>query len=694
MKKLLKIIGILVLVFVIIVSIAITMMMTMVDQKAIKSRVSAIVQEKTGRQLMMQGQFTWSFFPWLGFKINDVKLSNNQIFKNTEFVHIGELDVRVRLMPLISKRVEVDKFVLKNVDLTLIKNRAGYSDWQDLTQVVNLNTTQTNNQSALDIITIGNIEVQNGHIIWQNQQTNQKFEITKLNFVSNNINFSDPFSVQSSFSFKNYTPAISGDVQIQSKITLDFKNKHYLLHDVTVNGTLLNDGIVVTPLDFSGAADISADLTQQVLTIDKLHFKLADMVAVGSAKGMAIIDAPKFTGSLDIAKFDATSLFHALGLNTSSDAWSNTAFKLNFETTSKFLKLPLVSAQIGDMKLQGNGSYSHFDDKIVAFNIDINKLDFDRLAVKSKVQTPVVAKVTAKKSAVIAAKAKSKTDSDNVLLDAVRAIQLIGNLRVGNLKTNKIDLTDINVAVDGNHGLIACNPLSANFYKGKISGTAAIDLRNSVPVLTIKSTITGSSLQQLLVDFAAFDKVSGVMSINSNLTAKGDNGAAIMRSLNGTGKLNIENGVYRGMDIAYQVRKAHAIINQKPLPQESQPPQTNFGRVTANFVLNNSVLSTHDLLIQAADFSAKGQGSANLLSQSIDFQLTASSPTDKSFYVPIKITNTFANPQVRPDMGAIAQHVVEGAVKQQLQKQIEKQLKDKNLQENVLKALPLDKLFK
>jgi AsmA protein len=80
---------------------------------------------------------------------------------------------------------------------------------------------------------------------------------------------------------------------------------------------------------------------------------------------------------------------------------------------------------------------------------------------------------------------------------------------------------------------------------------------------------------------------------------------------------------------------------------------------------------TKDLSIASPMLRVTGRGSTNLANQGIDLNLLASlmeSPGASIVDVPLKLTGTFANPTVRPDLDAFAK----GQLKQKLEDLLEK----------------------
>jgi uncharacterized protein involved in outer membrane biogenesis len=150
---------------------------------------------------------------------------------------------------------------------------------------------------------------------------------------------------------------------------------------------------------------------------------------------------------------------------------------------------------------------------------------------------------------------------------------------------------------------------------------------------------------------------------------------AILKNLNGSGKVLIKNGMLQGINIPYILRTADSLIYKKPLPQKTSNA-TNFGNLTASFTIKNGILTNKDLFMDAPEFQATGQGIANLINQQLNYHIKATKIKEdqtKPLLVPIKITGTFSNPKYRPDINY--------AVKQAGQKVVEQIISGKDIKD-------------
>src|SRR3990172_11820240 len=382
-KKTIKIIVIFMMVIGVFIAGATALFVATVNQDTIKNKVIQLVHDKTGRELKIAGDIGWTFFPWLGIKIQNVSLSDSANFKNDIFAKADEVGVSVKLLPLIFGRIEADHLTLKDFDLRLIRNSLGVGNWQDLL-TFNHDTSPADiaKDSSLHPVkfTIGSIAVDNGSVLWQNQQTNKKIKIDKLSLRCKNVNFGRPFSIKTSFYLVSLNSILDGNVGASAQLKLDVDKELYVLKNLQLMGKLKNEAIAKS-FDFSGNADVEIDLKKQNFLAENLKLTIASAVTTGSLRGTHIIDAPNFSGNLALYDSDPKTLMQLFGINVYSKDWTRAALKIDLMTSPGVVKLLAIDAKLGDMALQGNLVYAANQ---TAFNFSLNKIDFDAIAEKNK----------------------------------------------------------------------------------------------------------------------------------------------------------------------------------------------------------------------------------------------------------------------------------------------------------------------
>ncbi|HED18025.1 MAG TPA: AsmA family protein, partial [Gammaproteobacteria bacterium] len=79
-----------------------------VNPNDFKDEIAAAVKSETGRTLSIEGDIELSVFPWLGLDVGPVSLSNAAGFSARPFASMKAVQVRIKLLPLLSKELEMD----------------------------------------------------------------------------------------------------------------------------------------------------------------------------------------------------------------------------------------------------------------------------------------------------------------------------------------------------------------------------------------------------------------------------------------------------------------------------------------------------------------------------------------------------------------------------------------------------------
>ncbi|MAC46932.1 MAG: hypothetical protein CMI12_08770, partial [Oceanospirillum sp.] len=87
--------------------------------------------EKAGVPLQLNGDIEVTVFPWLGASIEGVKvLHPDNRDAQQPFAEVNQAGVKLKLMPLLSGNVEVDRIVLDGLYADLEVDKNGQGNWQ------------------------------------------------------------------------------------------------------------------------------------------------------------------------------------------------------------------------------------------------------------------------------------------------------------------------------------------------------------------------------------------------------------------------------------------------------------------------------------------------------------------------------------------------------------------------------------
>ena len=121
--------GLIALVALILIAVAI-----FVNPNDYKVRIAREVKASTGRDLILQGDIKLSVFPWIALKLGPLSLGNPEGFDAEPFLSLQHAALRVKLLPLLRKELQVGMIEIDGLDLRLQRNAAGKGNWEDFGQ--------------------------------------------------------------------------------------------------------------------------------------------------------------------------------------------------------------------------------------------------------------------------------------------------------------------------------------------------------------------------------------------------------------------------------------------------------------------------------------------------------------------------------------------------------------------------------
>jgi len=212
-------------------------------------------------------------------------------------------------------------------------------------------------------------------------------------------------------------------------------------------------------------------------------------------------------------------------------------------------------------------------------------------------------------------------------------------------------------------------------------------MRPAVPRLTMDEHMSGIDIARLMKEYADSERLSGKGNLDVKLAASGRNGDALLKTLTGTISTNLVDGAVEGIDVWYAIAQAQSLIQKRQLAAVTNTRRTAFDTFRASADVVDGVATTRDLAIASQLLQIKGQGSTSLVTQALDYTITTTvlkTPPGADegtaqlarATIPVRITGTFADPKIRPDLAGMAKERVRQEVEKK-KDEVREKVKDK-----------------
>lgn len=522
-----------------------------IDPNDYRDEITQVVNQQTGRELQI-GEMKLSLFPHLGLSLQNAQLSNAKGFDQTPFVAVKEVSVGVAILPLLHKQLQVDALTLYGLKLHLQRNAQGVTNWDDLAKSSAEEHHEDRHKEDADdkgnplaklaALNIGGLDIQDSEIVWQDDQAQQRVQLSPFTLTSGAVTLNEFFDLDLSMQTEVSQPQLKVHTQLHAQIKLQ-SDGLIQVRDLKQTNRLNSGSLpfeqVTTDLAVN---ELTFGLQNQQLSLPavKLHydFKGAQDFALSQSQGELSLNGVGF----DLQSQQLQSGPIQLKAEAKGSQLPNGEAKLNL-SAQPALDLKAQTASLKDLQLETLNTRLNADVNVTELTdgakinakAELLPTDLRVLLKQLGLQIEAVDKMSdAKALTAFGAQINASYDTTKQALNASKIhVKLDDSTLSGNASLAGFDRP--NIAFNLNLDKINLNrylpPKAAKPQETKETAPAAEDVEIPLPKellrkLTVNGTVTAGSVQ--------FDKLNPQ---NIVATLKGKNGVYDLNPL----KMNIFN---------------------------------------------------------------------------------------------------------------------------------------------------------
>jgi len=647
----------------------------LVNPNAYKSRLVAVVQESTGRELSLAGDVKLALFPRVALELGPATLGNPPGFGDEPFLAFRHAAVRVKLWPLLHEQLELAGVVIDGLNLRLRKNEEGVGNWENVAGAAETAPPlkgHSGGDVGQSLRHLAGIRVTDGTVSYQN------VAITKLQLEFGALADNGVVPVSTAFDVdlgpSDAHPGGDGkdahaSVNGKFAVSADSAGRRLRVAAVSLSGLASRPGgNQPTHWEMSAPA-IEVNLDEHSADAPAFALRYLGAQVTGDLKAQRHADDWGVNGSVALAPLLVREVLPRLGIAVpriqDPRALSELTANLDFAYDARGAHFNKIQAHLDDSQIHGSVAVSSGDRKSVTFDLAVDQIDADRYLTPKGGAGGADGQRQANET-------KSRTDSAAKTDGSATMPDLDGALSVATLHIAHLNMTSVKLGIDAKDDVIHLFPAQALIDGGRYSGDILYDRHGDIPRLSLDEHLAEVDMHRLIGDAAGRSRLSGRGTVSLKADAQGNDGAALLKSLNGHFEANLENGAIEGVDLSHEFGIVQALLTRRPASGGEDTRRTKFDTFRMSADIANGVATTKDLAIGSQALRVTGEGSTNLSSKAVNFELLASisTPTAAIDNIPLRITGTYTDPTVRPDLDKL----VKGELKQRLQDVVHDQL--------------------
>jgi uncharacterized protein involved in outer membrane biogenesis len=252
--------------------IGIVLVISTLDVNQYKGEITQIVEDTTGRKLLIDGDigFKISLIPTV--VIEDVKFANASWGSKPDMLTLGKFEVQVSLMPLLSGNIQVNRVILLAPEILLETDKKGKGNWVlDIEQAEEKAAPSSESSTPLPAIIISEVHIENASITYKDGVTGKETRVVIENVVLESDSFNDPLSLLAKIAYQEIPVKIEGTLGSVNQL---MANENYPV-DLEIDASdarISLHGQVAKPMEAKG---LDLELGFNIESLSKLS-KLAE----------------------------------------------------------------------------------------------------------------------------------------------------------------------------------------------------------------------------------------------------------------------------------------------------------------------------------------------------------------------------------------------------------------------------------
>ncbi len=364
-------------------------LVTTVDPNKFKPQISQKVESLTGRKLVLAGDIAWQFYPWVGVTLNDFSLSNRSGFTPENMLEAAQVDVQLKVVPLISKQLEIGKITLQSPKINLSVDAQGVTNWDDLSGdgTASAPVADKPEQAAgamLGGLVVQGVDISHGEISWNDQAAGQQYQLSDFNITTGSIEPGVPVAFDMNSGVSGTDLPADAQLQLKGALLLNDAMDAVTLNDLSTQFSMEDTQakLALATLNFSVASGVlDVDTLSAEVSMDELSAAVeATALSFALESQQASINKLGLSGQYDVYPFNGELQEVAFDINTNTLTLAGHALSSEYNGVPVVLSGPQLRLNLNEEALEAPELTVKLDDASLNLSVQASQIMGDVMA--------------------------------------------------------------------------------------------------------------------------------------------------------------------------------------------------------------------------------------------------------------------------------------------------------------------------
>ncbi|SFX78273.1 AsmA family protein [Marinospirillum alkaliphilum] len=333
------------------VILAILALVLFVDPNNFKPRIEQLAAEQAEIDLRMPGDFSWSFYPYLGIQLGEVQVRPLSTPDAEPLASMQQAAIGVAVLPLLTGEVRASLIHLIQPEVFLHRNQQGVANWEliqqslvtdstedAVTESVTPETDQSSSDLAINLL-IDDIWLDRARVRLLDEVEGLALELSDVSLRIRDFSLDQPFNLEATARLALAEPELTLALALNTGVQLDLAGETYRLSQLDLKLEAGFPELLAAPISMQLKGGLLANMQtgkiELPLTLD--------------------LSAPRWADT-ELPQLDATRIRLQAGLDLSAEQYQLELFELSsgvrLEPQARMLPMQLSLQALADLANQ------------------------------------------------------------------------------------------------------------------------------------------------------------------------------------------------------------------------------------------------------------------------------------------------------------------------------------------------------
>lgn len=450
-----------------------------IDTEEFRQQFAEVVELEIGQPVSLDGELNIALYPTLSLEILNLEIDGDPEYGVAPLVSFDKLLVSVRLMPLLSRQIEVRSVIVEGMEINIVRAKDDTFNWQSLIdKQLQGASRELGTGSPINGISLSELEVVDATVNYIDDVEVQSYKLSGVGLRTGEIvpGAKIPFTANSSFAWKN--GGVTSDFILKGIFTSD--DDGIKLKDSTIYATVGGDFLPPGANPGEMTAQVDVDMSKHAISLEGLRIRFMGLLAEGSVRSADLSKELKAVGSVRVHEFkpaDIISRYAPKAPVKSVDGLQRGSVVTDFVIDESGFSFNKLKVSLDDLTVLGTLVMKGYGQPVFDFDLQGGMVDLDRYLPLFMTGTPFI--------------------WDDFNLPFFGSFRGKGAIKASGFKVLDIPIANVNLNLTADDKSIQANAVAVRTGHGDISAQAEFRIgrqaHSSIPTFGANLKVTTES---------------------------------------------------------------------------------------------------------------------------------------------------------------------------------------------------------